>query len=93
MAKNIVWMFEANKDKWTPYFSEHQPVIETAFLEEQKDVTLNTLGQTVVVYPGDMIQVCQWKSSKIARVVDLQGTITVVSEKMHEQDQAWSSKD
>ena len=93
MAKNIVWMFEAKKDEWTPYFSEHQPVIETAFLEDHKDVTLNTLDQTVVVYPGEMIQVCQHKSSKIARVVDLQGTITVVSEKMYESDQAWSSKD
>ena len=93
MAKNIVWMFEAKKDEWIPYFSEHQPVIETAFLEEQKDVTLNTLGQTVVVYLGEMLQVCQRKSSKIARVVDLQGTITVVSETMYESDQAWSSKD
>lgn len=55
--EQIAWQWKDEHDVWRPYTPMDSRIIETAFIQEEDECVLNTLGRTYVIDFNAMLQI------------------------------------
>ena len=55
--EQIAWQWKDEHDVWRPYTPADSRIIETAFIQEEDECVLNTLGRTYVIDFNAMLQI------------------------------------
>ena len=56
-TNHIYWQWKDERDIWRPYTPIDSRIIEAAFLQEEDEVSLSTMGRTYVVDFNTMLQI------------------------------------
>ena len=55
--EHIVWQWKDEHDIWRPYNVMDSRIVEMAFIQEEDECVLNTMGRTYVIDFGSMLQI------------------------------------